>query len=64
MVTIKDDFMHFVCNGTLLFTATVNRQNADYLDDQVVPMTSSELNFLSAPSIERKLLGPRLILIL
>lgn len=38
-VTIKDDFMRFVRNGTLLFTATVNRHNAAHLDGQIVPMT-------------------------
>lgn len=38
-VTIRDDFMCFVRNGTLLFIATVNCHNAAHLDGQIVPMT-------------------------
>ena len=39
IVTIKKDRLLFRRNGSLLFTATVNSNNAAFLDGQVVPMS-------------------------
>ena len=39
IVTIKKDRILFHRDGVLLFTATVNSNNAAFLDGQIVPMT-------------------------
>ena len=46
IVTIKKDQLSFCKNGVLLFTATVNSNNAAFLDGEVVPI----LHFAGAVS--------------